>query len=125
MNRFGQFRRHVEEAVVGPFGLCQLGTGEREIVDQGFGALTGYLFGDQLTPGDRRALAGHEDRLTWDAPIHGVADIEALFRQMKASAMALGERLIITVTVAVAVDPPASAIVYSKVSGPVHGCGGR
>ena len=25
-----------------------------------------------------RALEGHEERLTWDAPIHGVADIEAL-----------------------------------------------
>ncbi len=31
-----------------------------------------------LTDGTRTALAGHEDRLTWDAPIHGVADIDAL-----------------------------------------------
>lgn len=31
-----------------------------------------------LTEECREALAGHEDRLTWDAPIHGVADIEAL-----------------------------------------------
>ena len=28
-------------------------------------------------PGARAALAGHEDRITWDAPIHSVADILA------------------------------------------------
>ena len=31
----------------------------------------------RLTPETRAALAGHEDRITWDAPIHGVADIAA------------------------------------------------
>jgi L-alanine-DL-glutamate epimerase-like enolase superfamily enzyme len=29
-------------------------------------------------PGVERVLAGHWDRVTWDAPIHGIADIEAL-----------------------------------------------
>ena len=32
----------------------------------------------RLTPETRAALAGHEDRITWDAPIHSVADIRAL-----------------------------------------------
>ncbi|MCU0306948.1 MAG: hypothetical protein MUE51_04105 [Thermoleophilia bacterium] len=32
----------------------------------------------RLTPETRAALAGHEDRITWDAPIHSVADVEAL-----------------------------------------------
>jgi L-alanine-DL-glutamate epimerase-like enolase superfamily enzyme len=30
---------------------------------------------DLETPGAREALAGHEDRITWDAPIHDVQDI--------------------------------------------------
>jgi L-alanine-DL-glutamate epimerase-like enolase superfamily enzyme len=33
---------------------------------------------DVVTPGTADALAGDHDRITWDAPIHGVADIEAL-----------------------------------------------
>jgi L-alanine-DL-glutamate epimerase-like enolase superfamily enzyme len=32
----------------------------------------------RLTPEIRAVLAGHEDRVTWDAPIHSVADILAL-----------------------------------------------
>ena len=32
----------------------------------------------RLDPETRAALAGHEDRITWDAPIHSVADVEAL-----------------------------------------------
>lgn len=36
-----------------------------------------WLEDPALTDGTRAALAGHEDRLTWDAPIHGVADIDA------------------------------------------------
>jgi hypothetical protein len=31
-----------------------------------------------LTDETRPALRGHEDRITWDAPIHSIADIEAL-----------------------------------------------
>jgi hypothetical protein len=31
-----------------------------------------------LTDETRPVLAGHEDRITWDAPIHSIADIEAL-----------------------------------------------
>jgi hypothetical protein len=31
-----------------------------------------------LTDETRPVLAGHEDRVTWDAPIHSIADIEAL-----------------------------------------------
>jgi hypothetical protein len=31
-----------------------------------------------LTDEARPVLAGHEDRITWDAPIHSIADIEAL-----------------------------------------------
>ena len=31
-----------------------------------------------VTPATAAALAEHHDRLTWDAPIHGIADIEAL-----------------------------------------------
>jgi hypothetical protein len=31
-----------------------------------------------LTDDTRPVLAGHEDRITWDAPIHSIADIEAL-----------------------------------------------
>jgi hypothetical protein len=31
-----------------------------------------------LTDETRVVLAGHEDRITWDAPIHSIADIEAL-----------------------------------------------
>ena len=31
-----------------------------------------------LTDETSAVLAGHEDRITWDAPIHGIADIEAL-----------------------------------------------
>jgi hypothetical protein len=31
-----------------------------------------------LTDETRAALDGHEDRITWDAPIHSIADIEAL-----------------------------------------------
>jgi hypothetical protein len=33
---------------------------------------------DVVTPETAAALAGVHDRITWDAPIHGVADIEAL-----------------------------------------------
>jgi hypothetical protein len=33
---------------------------------------------DVVTPATAAALAEHHDRLTWDAPIHGIADIEAL-----------------------------------------------
>ena len=33
---------------------------------------------DVIDPGTAAALADHHDRLTWDAPIHGIADIEAL-----------------------------------------------
>jgi hypothetical protein len=33
---------------------------------------------DVLTPATAAVLAEHHDRLTWDAPIHGIADIEAL-----------------------------------------------
>jgi hypothetical protein len=33
---------------------------------------------DVVTPGTAEALAEHHDRVTWDAPIHGIADIEAL-----------------------------------------------
>jgi hypothetical protein len=32
---------------------------------------------DLETPGAREALAGHEERITWDAPIHSVEDILA------------------------------------------------
>ena len=32
----------------------------------------------RMSPDIRAVLAGHEDRVTWDAPIHSVADIEAL-----------------------------------------------
>lgn len=32
----------------------------------------------RVTPDIRAVLAGHEDRVTWDSPIHSVADIEAL-----------------------------------------------
>ena len=32
----------------------------------------------RLTPEIRAELAGHEDRVTWDAPIHSVADVLAL-----------------------------------------------
>lgn len=32
----------------------------------------------RLTPEIRSVLAGHEDRMTWDAPIHSVADVLAL-----------------------------------------------
>jgi hypothetical protein len=33
---------------------------------------------DVETPGTAAVLAGHHDRITWDAPIHSIADIEAL-----------------------------------------------
>jgi hypothetical protein len=33
---------------------------------------------DVVTPETAAALESHHDRITWDAPIHGVADIEAL-----------------------------------------------
>ena len=33
---------------------------------------------DVLTPETAAILADHRDRITWDAPIHGIADIEAL-----------------------------------------------
>jgi hypothetical protein len=33
---------------------------------------------DVVTPGTAAALSGDHDRITWDAPIHGIADIEAL-----------------------------------------------
>ncbi len=33
---------------------------------------------DVVTPETGEALAEHHDRITWDAPIHGIADIEAL-----------------------------------------------
>jgi hypothetical protein len=33
---------------------------------------------DVETPGTAAALADHHDRITWDAPIHSIADIEAL-----------------------------------------------
>ena len=33
---------------------------------------------DVVTPGTAAALADHRDRITWDAPIHGIPDIEAL-----------------------------------------------
>jgi hypothetical protein len=33
---------------------------------------------DVVTPGTATALAEHHDRVTWDAPIHSIADIEAL-----------------------------------------------
>ena len=33
---------------------------------------------DVITPETAEALADHHDRITWDAPIHGIADIEAL-----------------------------------------------
>jgi hypothetical protein len=33
---------------------------------------------DVVTPATAAALADHHDRITWDAPIHGIADIEAL-----------------------------------------------
>jgi L-alanine-DL-glutamate epimerase-like enolase superfamily enzyme len=33
---------------------------------------------DVVTPGTAAALAGAHERITWDAPIHGIADIEAL-----------------------------------------------
>ncbi|RME72295.1 MAG: hypothetical protein D6776_09035 [Planctomycetota bacterium] len=37
-----------------------------------------WLEDPALTPETRAVLAGHWDRVTWDAPIHGVADLEAL-----------------------------------------------
>jgi hypothetical protein len=33
---------------------------------------------DLVTPATAAALADHHDRITWDAPIHGIADIEAM-----------------------------------------------
>jgi hypothetical protein len=33
---------------------------------------------DVVTPETAAVLAGHHDRITWDAPIHSIADIEAL-----------------------------------------------
>jgi hypothetical protein len=33
---------------------------------------------DVVTPGTAAALAGEHDRITWDAPIHSIADIEGL-----------------------------------------------
>jgi hypothetical protein len=33
---------------------------------------------DVVTPGTAAVLADHHDRITWDAPIHSIADIEAL-----------------------------------------------
>jgi hypothetical protein len=33
---------------------------------------------DVVTPETAAILAGHHERITWDAPIHGIADIEAL-----------------------------------------------
>jgi hypothetical protein len=33
---------------------------------------------DVVTPETKRILVLHHDRITWDAPIHGIADIEAL-----------------------------------------------
>src|SRR6202023_2473498 len=33
---------------------------------------------DVVTPESAAVLAGHHDRITWDAPIHSIADIEAL-----------------------------------------------
>jgi hypothetical protein len=33
---------------------------------------------DVVTPGTAAALSDDHDRITWDAPIHGIADIEAL-----------------------------------------------
>ncbi len=33
---------------------------------------------DVETPGTAEVLEGHHDRITWDAPIHSIADIEAL-----------------------------------------------
>jgi len=33
---------------------------------------------DVETPGTAAVLAAHHDRITWDAPIHGIADIESL-----------------------------------------------
>jgi hypothetical protein len=37
-----------------------------------------WLEDPALTDETRTVLAGHEDRITWDAPIHSIADIEAL-----------------------------------------------
>ncbi len=39
---------------------------------------TAWLEDPALTPETELLLAGHRDRITWDAPIHSVADIEAL-----------------------------------------------
>ena len=39
---------------------------------------TAWLEDPALTPETEPLLAGHRDRITWDAPIHSVADIEAL-----------------------------------------------
>jgi hypothetical protein len=33
---------------------------------------------DVVTPATAEVLADHHDRITWDAPIHSIADIEAL-----------------------------------------------
>src|SRR6202035_3639350 len=33
---------------------------------------------DVVTPASAEVLAAHHDRITWDAPIHSIADIEAL-----------------------------------------------
>jgi len=40
-----------------------------------------WLEDPDLTPETREVLDGHWDRVTWDAPIHSVAEIEALERQ--------------------------------------------
>ncbi len=37
-----------------------------------------WLEDPALTDETRAVLAGHEDRITWDAPIHSIADIESL-----------------------------------------------
>ena len=37
-----------------------------------------------LTPETREVLAGHEDRLTWDAPMHSLEDVKALEREPQA-----------------------------------------
>ena len=39
---------------------------------------TAWIEDPALTPETERVLAPHRDRITWDAPIHSVADIEAL-----------------------------------------------
>ena len=41
MNRLGQLWRHVDQSMLGPFGLCQRRSAERKIVDQRLAALIG------------------------------------------------------------------------------------